>query len=140
MDFSEKDCKMIIKWTGIIENQEKSGLSLAKWCALNNVGLSTLSHYKKIIRDLMIKHGISTYSDLRSLAERSCQNNNIDPYQGYGNSTFYSVDLNGSPPQAGNSVSKSSGVRLQKNGFVIEIDSHFDEETLTRVMAVVKNA
>lgn len=70
MYFSEKDCKMIIKWTGIIENQGKSGLSLAKWCTKNNVGLSTLSHYKKIIRDLMIKHGISTYSDLRSLAER----------------------------------------------------------------------
>lgn len=140
MDFSEKDCKMIIKWTGIIENQGKSGLSLAKWCTKNNVGLSTLSHYKKIIRDLMIKHGVSTYSDLRSLAERSCQINNIDPYHDYGNRTFYSVDLNGSPPQAGNSVFKSSGVRLQKNGFVIEVDSHFDEETLIRVMEVVKNA
>lgn len=33
MCFLEKDYKVIMRWTGILENQEKSGLSISKWCA-----------------------------------------------------------------------------------------------------------
>lgn len=36
------------KWKGLIEQWEQSGLSLAKFAAMHNVGQSTLSRYKAL--------------------------------------------------------------------------------------------
>ena len=139
MYFLEKDYKVIMRWTGILENQERSGLSVSKWCAGNHIGVSTLFHYKKIIKDFMKECEVSSYSELSSLAMRDCQNNSMKFCHASDDSGFYSVDLTDCPPRTGCS-SKGTGVRLLRKGFVIEVDPYFDEETLTRVMAVINDA
>lgn len=139
MCFLEKDYKVIMRWTGILENQEKSGLSISKWCAGNHIGVSTLFHYKKIIKDFMKECEVTSYSELSSLAMRGYQNNSMKFSQTSNDNSFYSVDLTACSPRAGCS-SKETGVRLLKKGFVIEVDPYFDEETLARVMAVINDA
>ena len=138
--WTEKNYKMIVIWTGILEDQEKSNLSMSRWCARNHTAISTFGKKKKIIKEFMEQYSVSTYGELRALAERSHCGRSFR--EDDSDSGFYSVDLTGGPPGDSTDAASASksGVRLLKNGFVIEVDPCFDENTLRRIMAVIGNA
>lgn len=130
------------EWARIVKAISESGLTKVDWCRRNKVSLRALYYWQKKLRDYALEHG---EKELESMAERAVESGSpktgsIMPSE----TEFYELNVS----DADSSYNKTllpkhfldpSDLSIGYKGFSIHVNDSTPDETLLKVLMVMKN-